>query len=366
MKPQHWAAVLLVAFVASVAIIGVVVRRRPPPAAAAENFAEQPHDLTPLWRAPPFAYVDQHQVLTTPTSLAGRPYVANFIFTTCRTICPLLTAKMVQLQRQTLGAQLRFVSFSVDPENDTPAALAAYATHWNPDEPRWTLLATDAHTLPITAAGFHITAAKNATPGTIDPIIHSGVFVLVDGEGAVRGVYDSEHHDDFQALIRDARYLAGSPPPSAPTSARTGDELYHRLSCAGCHERNELAPTVHGLAGKRRELEASNLVVADRAYVQESILAPDLKRVRGYPLRMPTYAGLITPVELETLTDWVLALPELAAPSPDVRTEIDPICDMDVRVTADALSAEVDGHTYYFCSPVCRADFLKQRAAKKK
>jgi protein SCO1/2 len=362
MKPQHWAAVLFIAFVASVAIIGAAVRMRPPRAAAAEQFAEQPHALEPLWAAPSFAYADQHGTLTTPATLAGKPYVANFIFTTCRTICPLLTAKLVQLQRLLPDGDLRFVSFSVDPGTDTPAALAAYAEHWNAHEPRWTLLATDVTTLPLTAAGFHVTAAKNTTPGSVDPIIHSAVFVLVDGQGTVRGVYDSEHRDDFQALVRDARTLAATTgTPAAATAARSGDELYHQLSCAACHERNELAPTLHGLDGKRRELEASNLVTADRAYVKESILAPDLKRVRGFPLRMPTYDGLMTTAELDALVDYVLALPALATPSADVQLAVDPVCGMQVRVTPDALSAPVDGGTQYFCSAHCRKVFTGQK-----
>jgi protein SCO1/2 len=360
MKPQHWALVALVAFIASVALIGAIIIMRPPPSAAAEAFAEQPHTLEPLWRAPAFAYTDQHGATVTPASLAGHPYVANFIFTTCRTICPLLTAKMVQVQRQLPGAELRFVSFSVDPDNDTPAALAAYAELWNPSEPRWTLLSTDAQTLPRTAAGFHITAVKNTVAGALDPIIHSGVFVLVDGEGLVRGVYDSEHREDYLALVRDARMLAGAPAAPTAATARTGDALYHQLSCAACHERDELAPTLHGLTGKRRELEASNLVVADRAYIKESIISPDLKRVRGYPLRMPTYDGVVSGPELETLVDFVAALPEKTAPAAGDRIEIDPICGMDVRVTADAISAEVDGGTYFFCSPYCRKTFLAQ------
>lgn len=361
MKPSLWVAVGVVAFTASAIILGVAARLKPPPASAAESFAEHPHELAPLWAAPPFSFPNQRGVTVSPATLSGQPYVANFIFTTCRTVCPLLTAKMVQVQRQLPDAPLRFVSFSVDPEHDTPAALAAYAQRWNPTEARWELLSTEANTLPALAAGFHVTASKNADSAALDPIMHSSVFVLVDAQGLVRGVYDSEHREDFQALVRDARTLAHDGAP-APRAERSGDELYHQLSCAGCHENNALAPSLHGLKGRQRELEASNLVVADHAYVVESILAPDSKRVRGFPLRMPTYDGLLTPAELDALADYVLSLPEEGANArADVGTAIDPICGMSVRMTPDALKLEADGGTVYFCSAHCRRVFETRR-----
>jgi protein SCO1/2 len=360
MKLQHWAAVLGIAFLLSVGILGYAFTARPAPSAAAEALQGGAHDLKPLFPAPSFAYRDHRGALVTPASLKGTPYIANFVFTTCRTICPLLTAKMVQLQRQLDNVGVRFLSFSVDPEHDTPEALAAYATRWNASEDRWSLLATDATTLPLTAAGFHVTAAKNAMAGSIDPILHSAVFVLVDGEGLVRGIYDSEDRPDFQALLADARSLAHASPALPATAARTGEQLYHQLSCAGCHERPALAPSLHGLAGRRVELEASNLVIADRAYVKESILAPDLKRVRGYPLRMPTYDGVISPAELDTLTDYVLAMPQQsAAADPAAHTEVDPVCDMAVRVDPEVPHAAFEGREFYFCSEQCRTDFLK-------
>ena len=73
----------------------------------------------PLFTSPDFSFKAQTGEQVTKASLAGQPYVANFIFTTCRTVCPLLTSKMVRLQRELPGAPLRFVSFSVDPEHDT-------------------------------------------------------------------------------------------------------------------------------------------------------------------------------------------------------------------------------------------------------
>lgn len=324
--------------------------------ALAEKGAAQP--LTPLYPAPAFAFTAHDGATTTLASLRGQVWVANFVFTQCRTICPLLTAKMVQLQRRLADTDARFVSFSVDPEHDTPDVLNTYAQRWAPNERRWQLLATTAQTLPELTRGFRVTATKNETPGAVDPIFHSSVFVLVDREGQVRGVYDSELRADFEALERGTRLLAGAPTEGAAPLPNDGAELYHALACANCHERPELAPALDGLAGERRELENGLVATYDEAYVRESVLAPDAKRVRGYPLRMPTYDGLLTAAQLEALGTWLLARPKKGHPEAAAHLAVDPICDMEVRVTADTPRAPApDGGLVYFCSRHCQHDF---------
>ncbi len=198
----------------------------------AEDYAHLPKTEQPsaLWPSPDFALRDQLGRAVTRESLLGKPYVANFIFTTCRTVCPLLTAKMVRLQRQLLGLPLHFVSFSVDPQHDSVEALAAYASQWNAEETRWLLLETTPPALEKIAKGFRISAQP--TDAGIDPILHSAVFVLVDARGIVRGVLDSEEPQDFVALTKAVRTLLGKNAPSPAPVARTGEVLYHELSCA--------------------------------------------------------------------------------------------------------------------------------------
>lgn len=318
--------------------------------------------LEPLFPVPAFSYLDQHRAPVTNTSLVGKVWVANFIFTTCRTICPMLTARMVQLQRALPGVDVRFVSFSVDPANDTPAVLTAYAKKWAPDEPRWTLLATDAETLPATAAGFHVTAEKNK-PGELDPIIHSSVFVLVDRAGMVRGVYDSEHREDLKALVNAVRTLAGAQTPVPQQGAPSGLELYHSESCATCHEAPELAPPLFGRAGSRVAFDNGITAAFDAEYVKESLLAPDAKRAKGYPLHMPGYDHLSAEALL-VLTKYVLEAPATApVATAEVPVEVDPVCHMKVRATPDALSTEHDGHRFFFCSKSCLSRFSATPAA---
>ncbi len=332
---------------------------RAPKTLPAESYSEgRAAPLEPLFPAPAFAYPDQHGQTVTNQTLKGKPWVANFVFTQCRTICPLLTAKMVQLQRKLEGLDLRFVSFSVDPAHDTPEALAEYQRRWRAEETRWLLLSTGEQTLPRTAEGFHIAVMKNDAGEPGDAVIHTGVFMLVDAEGLVRGVYDSERREDWEALEAHARQLAGAkaaPPPAAADA----EELYHQLSCAGCHERPELAPPLRGLEGKRRDLGHGQQVVADLAYVKESVLNPDAKRVEGYPVHMPTYVGLVDDAQLDALAKWVLARPsEPTQAEASATLEMDPVCQMAVRADAHAIQAVHEGHTYYFCSPGCRERFV--------
>ncbi len=364
MTPARWLLVLGTSALLTVALLVAVRFAGPPKASRAEAFAEQgpAQKLEAMWAAPDFAFVDDRNVTVTRQALVGKVWVANFVFTQCRTICPLLTSKMVQLMRRLPGVDARFVSFSVDPEHDTPAVLSAYRQRWAADEPRWTLLATTQATLPQLAAGFHVTATPGAA-GDLDPIMHSGVFVLVDKQGVVRGVFDSEHAADFQALERGVRVLAGEPGRvvDEPTDAVS---LYHALSCASCHENEALAPKLVGLVGSKRELDTGIRVTFDDAYVRESLLSPDAKRLRGYPLRMPSYDGLVSGAALDTLVSWLLRPGSAVdAGSSPVEVAEDPVCHMQVRVTADALKSERDGGAVYFCSSHCQRRFDDNPAA---
>jgi YHS domain-containing protein len=195
----------------------------------------------------------------------------------------------------------------------------------------------------------------------VDAVIHSSVFLLVDAQGVVRGAFDSEVAADFAAREQGVRTLAVLP-PAAPGPDLPPEELYHALACANCHERPELAPPLFGRAGSSRELDSSLRVPFDDAYVRESLIAPEAKRARGYPLKMPSYQGLLSAPQLDALSRWILSRPAVGEAAPEAEVAVDPICQMKVRVTADALSAEVAGKRHYFCAESCRRAFLAESA----
>ena len=129
--------------------------------------------------------------------LEGQVYVANFIFTRCTAICPMLTSAMARLDRRYLEAEvdgIHLVSITVDPEFDTPEKLAAYAQKFGVDRERWTMLTGPPERIEeLVEKGFKtgIGAPEAMGEGLVD-IAHSGKFVLVDQLGGIRGYYDHD------------------------------------------------------------------------------------------------------------------------------------------------------------------------------
>jgi protein SCO1/2 len=129
--------------------------------------------------------------------LRGQVYVANFFFTSCRSICPAIMKGMSRLQdgfaqRNIRG--IRLVSISVDPEHDTPEILGEYAKGMGVDPLRWTLLTGDPERVrQLVVFGFKtpVGSPPPGGPGPID-IAHTGRLVLVDGFGRIRGYYGAD------------------------------------------------------------------------------------------------------------------------------------------------------------------------------
>ena len=121
-----------------------------------------------------------------------------------------MTARMAALRKRMAGTPVRFVSFSVDPGTDTPEVLARYAASAGADADWWFVTGPMRDLHALSTQGFKLAAMENE-PGaqTADgPFLHSSKFVLVDGEGAIRGYYDSEDPEAMRALEEDARRLS--------------------------------------------------------------------------------------------------------------------------------------------------------------
>lgn len=327
----------------------------------AEMYAVQkPADgeLPVLWQTPAFSFPDQTGATVTPASLEGHVWIADFIFTSCTTVCPTLTAKMAMLQRRLGAPAYRFVSFSVDPEHDTEEALAAYAKKWRPEETRWHLLRTRPDTLQAVARGMRVAVDRTDDPD--NPILHSSVFLLVDARGGVRGVYNTQHAASLERLQADARSLADEASSPAPTVAGTdGGAVYASLGCAACHDDPKLAPSLHGILGRAVTLDDGTTLTADESYVRASILSPGTQVVRGFLPLMPSYAGQLSAPQLDALVAYVGGLEGDGRPAAAAEAEVatDPVCGMAVRVTDRTPSFAYEGRTYHFCSDFCRTEF---------
>lgn len=167
-------------------------------------------DLPDLGALPEFALVDHHNRPFTRADLAGKVTVANFVFTRCETVCPVVTLRMQTLQKDTAGMAdaLQLVSFSVDPEHDTPAVLAEYAREAGA-EPRWRFVTGDPGVVqPLLDKGFKVPMdLAGQTERGAPNVIHSEHFVLVDRQGVIRGYYESSEETRMRSLMRDLRSL---------------------------------------------------------------------------------------------------------------------------------------------------------------
>jgi protein SCO1/2 len=165
--------------------------------------APEPPVLSDL---PPFALVDHERRPVTRETLAGRPFVADFIFTRCGGACPAMTSRMARLSKEVTPGT-RFVSFTVDPANDTPEALGAYAAAHHAG-PQWLFATgTQKDLFQLATGGFKL-ATEAMPPGSADgPFLHSQKFVLVDARAHVRGYYDSEDEEAVARLREDLRRI---------------------------------------------------------------------------------------------------------------------------------------------------------------
>jgi len=174
---------------------------------ARARYAPEPPRLGSL---PDFRLVERSGRPLSLADLRGRPWVADFIFTQCGGACPAMTARMARLRRD-VSPDVQFVSFTVDPAHDTPEVLARYATTLRADE-GWQFVTGPAKDLyALSVAGFKL-AAMEAPPGDQvaggdGPFLHSSKFVLVDGEGVIRGYYDSTDEPAMRRLAADAAAL---------------------------------------------------------------------------------------------------------------------------------------------------------------
>lgn len=142
-------------------------------------------------RVPSFAFVNQDSLMVTDQDYLGKVYVAEFFFTTCPSICPVMTKNLVSLQEEfkedeNFGA----ASFSINPRYDTPQVLKEYAEKYGITDLDWHLMTGDQETVyDLANGGFNIFAAE--VPNAPGGFEHSGLFALIDKKGYIRSRTDT-------------------------------------------------------------------------------------------------------------------------------------------------------------------------------
>ena len=142
-------------------------------------------------KVPAFSFLDQDSVLVTDKDYLGKVYVVDFFFTTCPTICPIMTRNLVALQNTFPdNPDFGMVSFTINPRYDSPEVLKKYAGKYGITHPNWHLLTGDQDSIySLAREGFYVLANETAdAPGGFE---HSGMFALVDKQGYLRSRTDA-------------------------------------------------------------------------------------------------------------------------------------------------------------------------------
>lgn len=210
-----WGGLAVVFLIVGIAGVRALIRNSKRPIAMTSSPLEHAAGVLPvLGTVPDFSLTERSGQQITREQLKGGVWVADFIFTRCRSSCPILSARMERLQSQLrdMGdTATRLVSFSVDPESDTPSALTEYADRFHADPQQWLFLTGERTALHrLIADGFHLSIAQHDGAADADPnelITHSDRFVLVDGTFQIRGYYRGTDDNAIENMGRDIAVL---------------------------------------------------------------------------------------------------------------------------------------------------------------
>jgi protein SCO1/2 len=153
-----------------------------------------------------FSLTNQNGETITQENYTDKIYVADFFFTTCVTICPIMTDHMVDIQKELKNnSNVLLLSHSVTPEIDTVAQLKKYAIEKGVDDSKWNLVTGDKKEIYDLARKSYL-AAKDVPYNKYD-LVHTENFVLVDKKRRIRGFYDGTNPEAIEQLLKDIKIL---------------------------------------------------------------------------------------------------------------------------------------------------------------
>lgn len=156
---------------------------------------------------PGFKFVNQKGDTVTEKITEGKVYVADFFFTSCPTICPVMKKQMVKVYNEfKTNPDVLLISHTIDPEHDTPQVLKQFADDLGVSESQWQFLTGPKEKIYEIGQQSYMSTAK-ADSTAEGGFIHSGAFILVDKEKHVRGMYDGTTEEGTQRLIADLKVL---------------------------------------------------------------------------------------------------------------------------------------------------------------
>ncbi|MEY3499050.1 MAG: hypothetical protein RL308_719 [Bacteroidota bacterium] len=154
-----------------------------------------------------FSFINQNGKKITQKEYEGKIYVADFFFTTCGSICPIMTTNLVLVQKAIVNnPKVMLLSHTVFPETDSVPVLKAYALRNGVIDSKWNLVTGDKKEIYSMARKSYL-AVKLGKPNELYDMVHTENFVLVDSKRRVRGFYDGTKKEDIERLIEDINFL---------------------------------------------------------------------------------------------------------------------------------------------------------------
>jgi protein SCO1/2 len=154
-----------------------------------------------------FNLTNQNGVTITQDTYKDKIYVADFFFTTCQTICPIMTDNMGYIQEQLKNdSNVMLLSHSVTPEIDSVAQLKRYALEKGVDDQKWNLVTGDRKQIYTLARKSYL-AVKDYPDVVEYGMIHTENFILVDTKKRIRGIYDGTDKEAMESLLKDIEIL---------------------------------------------------------------------------------------------------------------------------------------------------------------
>ena len=163
-----------------------------------------PEPLPVMYKAPNFELITEDGHKLKESDMRGKVYLSSFFFSNCPTTCPKNLATMQKIQKRIkgLGTKVSILSFSVDPENDSPKVLFKVARKWKANPFVWKFLTGEKdHIKEILVDGFKVPVGDKEYSKSIYDIAHSEKLVLVDQQGFIRGYYKMEKNDINRLMI---------------------------------------------------------------------------------------------------------------------------------------------------------------------
>lgn len=168
------------------------------------QFVKKYHTITD------FSLINQNGKTISEADYRNKIYIADFFFTTCPTICPIMTKNMADIQKQIIDDNdVLLLSHSVTPEIDSVAQLKKYALEKGVDDRKWNLVTGDKKQIYDLARKSYLAVKDDGDGGAFD-MIHTENFILVDKEKRIRGFYDGTKSEEIEKLMDDLEILKAS------------------------------------------------------------------------------------------------------------------------------------------------------------